>query len=91
MVARGKREDLRWKRLPDVARVARRWSARSAGPVGVTEAGALWALKEQQPGDVPQTWADVVKAGELFGYKPAVSFQDGVAEFYKWQKGRSSS
>jgi UDP-glucuronate 4-epimerase len=44
----------------------------------------------QQPGDVPQTWADVTKAGELFGYKPTISFKDGVTEFYKWQKARSS-
>lgn len=56
----------------------------SVGPEGVIEAGALWASKEQevvgkkaiidrQPehaGDVPQTWADVSKAGEFLGYKP---------------------
>lgn len=62
----------------------------SVGPEGVTEAGALWALKEQQPGDVPQTWADVTKAGELFGYKPTISFKDGVTAFYDWWKSRSS-
>jgi UDP-glucuronate 4-epimerase len=56
----------------------------------VTAAGALRALKEQQPGDVPQTWADVTKAGELFNYKPTISFKDGVAEFYKWQKAQRS-
>jgi UDP-glucuronate 4-epimerase len=56
----------------------------------VTAAGALRALKEQQPGDVPQTWADVTKAGELFNYKPTISFKDGVTEFYKWQKAQRS-
>jgi len=44
----------------------------------------------QQPGDVPQTWADVTKAGELFGYKPTISFKDGVTEFYSWQKAQSN-
>ena len=52
--------------------------------------GAIINRLPQQPGDVPQTWADVTKAGELFGYKPSISFQDGVTEFYKWQKARSS-
>ena len=52
--------------------------------------GAIINRLQQQPGDVPQTWADVTKAGELFGYKPSISFQDGVTEFYKWQKARSS-
>ena len=88
----------------DVARVARRWSARSAGPEGVTAAGALWASKEQtvvgktaiinrlpqQPGDVPQTWADVTKANKLFGYKPTITFKQGVEKFVEWQKARSS-
>ena len=43
----------------------------------------------EQPGDVPQTWADVAKANKLFGYKPTISFKDGVAEFYKWNKQNS--
>lgn len=88
----------------DEARVARRWSARSAGPAGVTAAGALWALKEQevvgkkaiinrlpqQPGDVPQTWADVTKAGELFGYKPTTTFKQGVEKFVAWRNEQLS-
>ena len=88
----------------DVARVARRWSARSAGPKGVTAAGALWALKEQevvdkkaiidrqseQPGDVPQTWADVSKANKLFGYKPSITFKQGVESFVKWRSEQLS-
>ena len=43
-----------------------------------------------QPGDVPQTWADVSKADKLLNYKPTISFKDGVTEFYKWEKARSS-
>lgn len=44
----------------------------------------------QQPGDVPQTWADVTRAGELFGYKPKTSFQEGVQRFYDWLKRQPS-
>lgn len=43
----------------------------------------------EQPGDVPQTWADVAKAKELFGYKPTTTFKDGVTEFYEWWKRQS--
>ena len=38
----------------------------------------------EQPGDVPQTWADVSRAYELFGYKPKISFSEGVSAFYQW-------
>ncbi|MEM7369519.1 MAG: GDP-mannose 4,6-dehydratase [Bacteroidota bacterium] len=37
-----------------------------------------------QPGDVPQTFADVSKAGELFGYKPSTSFKKGIEAFHQW-------
>jgi UDP-glucuronate 4-epimerase len=37
-----------------------------------------------QPGDVPRTLADISKAAKLFGYKPSVTFQRGVAEFVDW-------
>ena len=43
----------------------------------------------EQPGDVPQTWADVTKAAELLGYKPKTNFRDGVAKFYDWRKQKS--
>jgi UDP-glucuronate 4-epimerase len=51
---------------------------------------AIIDRQSEQPGDVPQTWADVSKANKLFGYKPSTSFKDGVTEFYKWQKAKSS-
>jgi UDP-glucuronate 4-epimerase len=38
----------------------------------------------EQPGDVPQTWADVGKARELLGYEPATAFADGVRRFTAW-------
>jgi UDP-glucuronate 4-epimerase len=48
--------------------------------------GATAAIQRQpeQPGDVPQTWASVEKAGRLFGYEPKTSFDEGVARFAAW-------
>ncbi|CAA6680048.1 MULTISPECIES: GDP-mannose 4,6-dehydratase [unclassified Lentimonas] len=45
---------------------------------------AIIDRQPEQPGDVPQTWADVSKANKLFGYKPTISFKDGVTKFYDW-------
>ena len=50
---------------------------------------AIIDRQPEQPGDVPQTWADVSKANKLFNYKPTITFKEGVTEFYKWQKTRS--
>lgn len=43
----------------------------------------------EQPGDVPQTWADVTKAKKLFGYEPKTTFKKGVEQFYNWNKQQS--
>jgi UDP-glucuronate 4-epimerase len=43
----------------------------------------------EQPGDVPQTWADVSKAKKLFGYEPSTTFKNGVEQFYNWNKQQS--
>ncbi len=37
-----------------------------------------------QPGDVPQTWADMKKAERLLGFKPKTRFEKGIEEFVKW-------
>ena len=74
---------------PDVARQREDGQCACVGPAGVTHAGAPRALKEQQPGDVPQTWADVGHAGQLLDYQPTTSFSDGVAAFYKWWKAKN--
>lgn len=34
-----------------------------------------------QPGDVPQTWADISKAQRLLGYRPSVTFDEGLRRF----------
>jgi UDP-glucuronate 4-epimerase len=43
----------------------------------------------EQPGDVPQTWANVSKAKKLIGYEPSTTFKDGVKQFYSWNKQQS--
>ena len=44
----------------------------------------------EQPGDVPQTWADISKAGRLFGYVPTTSFAEGVRRFARWLADEST-
>lgn len=38
----------------------------------------------EQPGDVPQTWADVQKAERLLGYRPNTDFSEGLENFARW-------
>lgn len=38
----------------------------------------------EQPGDVPQTWADISKARRLLGYEPRTSYREGVGKFCHW-------
>lgn len=37
-----------------------------------------------QPGDVPQTFADISKARQLLGYNPQTKIEDGIAKFVEW-------
>jgi UDP-glucuronate 4-epimerase len=37
-----------------------------------------------QPGDVPQTFADVSKARRLLGYQPQTQIEEGIRRFVKW-------
>ena len=39
-----------------------------------------------QPGDVDATYADIGKAKRLIGYKPSISFQEGIKNFLEWEK-----
>lgn len=45
----------------------------------------------EQPGDVPQTWADVSKAEALLGYAPQTSYNVGVARFAEWLRQQPQS
>jgi UDP-glucuronate 4-epimerase len=38
----------------------------------------------EQPGDVPQTCADLAKAGRLLGYAPSTTLADGLRSFKAW-------
>lgn len=49
---------------------------------------AIIDRQPEQPGDVPQTWADVKKAKRLFGYEPSTTFRSGVEQFYEWWSER---
>jgi UDP-glucuronate 4-epimerase len=37
-----------------------------------------------QPGDVPQTFADITKARRLLGYNPQINIEDGIKRFVAW-------
>ena len=39
-----------------------------------------------QPGDVPDTYANVDNLKEKFGYKPSTSVFEGISAFVKWYK-----
>ena len=39
-----------------------------------------------QPGDVPDTYADVTDLVEEFGYKPSMSVKEGVKNFAEWYR-----
>jgi UDP-glucuronate 4-epimerase len=41
-----------------------------------------------QPGDVPQTFADIKKARQLLGYNPQTQIEEGIHRFVEWfQRG----
>jgi UDP-glucuronate 4-epimerase len=39
-----------------------------------------------QPGDVPQTFADISKARRLLGYNPQTQIEEGIRRFVAWFK-----
>lgn len=40
-----------------------------------------------QAGDVDKTYANINKASTLIGYKPSITFEEGIKNFVKWYKG----
>ncbi len=42
-----------------------------------------------QPGDVPQTFADIKKARELLGYSPQTQIEAGIRKFVQWLRSQS--
>jgi UDP-glucuronate 4-epimerase len=44
----------------------------------------------KQPGDVPQTFADIAKARRLLNYNPQTQIEDGIGLFINWFRKRKS-
>ena len=42
-----------------------------------------------QPGDVPQTYADIAKARRLLGYNPQTQIEEGIEKFVQWLRARA--
>ncbi len=40
-----------------------------------------------QPGDVPETFADISKLEKMIHYKPTTSIEEGIRKFVEWYKG----
>jgi len=43
-----------------------------------------------QPGDVPQTYADITKARRLLGYDPRTQIEEGIHRFVEWFRNSKS-
>lgn len=44
-----------------------------------------------QPGDVPQTWANIDKARRLLGYRPQTRLQQGLERFAQWLESTAAN
>ena len=52
----------------------------------LVEKEANLAYKPRHPADILATWADIGKAGRLLGWRPQLSFEQGVAQLVDWYK-----
>jgi UDP-glucuronate 4-epimerase len=50
---------------------------------------AIIDRQPEQPGDVPQTYADISKAQKLLNYYPETELKIGLLKFYKWYKNQN--
>lgn len=46
---------------------------------------------EEQPGDVPQTFADISKANKLLSYAPQTPIAEGITKYVEWFSRRSAN
>jgi UDP-glucuronate 4-epimerase len=53
--------------------------------------GAVINRQPTQPGDVPQTFADISKARRLLGYDPKTPIEEGIRRFVEWFRGNDES
>jgi len=52
---------------------------------------AIIDRQPEQPGDVPQTYADISKARRLLNYRPETILETGLVRFYDWFKVQNSN
>jgi UDP-glucuronate 4-epimerase len=52
---------------------------------------AIIDRKPMQPGDVPQTFADISKARAMLGYNPQTKIEEGIRKFTDWFKSECKS
>lgn len=51
---------------------------------GLLDKTARIEQHDPEPADVPATWADIRKAGELLGWEPSVQLEQGLEHTVKW-------
>ena len=51
------------------------------------DAHAIIDRQPPQPGDVPQTFADITRARKLLGYDPQTQIEEGLRRFVDWFRG----
>lgn len=92
--------NLKWSSdLPDPGSSHAPWKLYNIGnsnPVSLTDfvcaiekalgISAKIKLLPLQPGDVPDTYADISDLVEHFNYRPSTSVEDGIAKFISWYK-----
>jgi UDP-glucuronate 4-epimerase len=54
------------------------------------DAHAIIDRQPPQPGDVPQTYADITRARKLLGYNPSTQIEEGLRKFVDWFRGNLS-
>jgi UDP-glucuronate 4-epimerase len=52
------------------------------------DTSAIIDRQPAQPGDVPQTFADISKARALLGYNPKTQIEEGLRRFVEWFRMR---
>ena len=52
------------------------------------DAHAVIDRQPPQPGDVPQTFADITRARNLLGYNPQTQIEEGLHRFVDWFRGK---
>ncbi|KAJ4247837.1 hypothetical protein NW762_013046 [Fusarium torreyae] len=50
---------------------------------------AVYDWRDAQAGDMSVTFANISKAGSLFGYKPTTKIRDGIPKFVSWYLGHN--